>query len=66
MDITPVFTYKELFSEEGLLDFEEDYVVFYLWSSQGLASPVILQLRNFCPKEMHSICSSQSPSISSS
>ena len=49
MDITPVFTYKELFSEEGLLDFEEDYVVFYLWSSQGLASPVILQLRNFCP-----------------
>ena len=50
MDIAPLSTYKELFIWEGLLDFEnEEYVVFYLWSGQGLASPITLLLQSFCP-----------------
>ena len=38
-----------LCSQEGLLDFKnEEYVVFYLLSGQGPASPIIQLLWSFC------------------
>ena len=39
-------------SQGVLLNFEnEEYVVFYLLSGQGLASSIVLLLWSFCPQE---------------
>ena len=54
---SPFLTFKELYSWEGLLDFEnENYVVSCLLSGQGLTSPVILRLQSFHLQGMNSRC----------